>query len=96
MEYGKTYEIRMIEDRIGFADDPSIDSIVVSAETEGAVDEIDRMRKEKSLPPLKVFRVDMVLDEEGVKISSTRIAKGEIDSDGTARSEETGRGVEGS
>ncbi|MGA1822849.1 MAG: phosphopantetheine adenylyltransferase [Thermoplasmatota archaeon] len=94
-EFGKSYEIRMIDDGIGFADDASIDSIVVSSETESAVEEINSRRREKNLPPLKVFKLDMVLDQGGLKISSTRIVEGEINPDGTVRSEEAGREVEG-
>lgn len=95
-EYGKTYEIRMIDDPIGFADDPSVDSIVVSAETERTVEEIDRRRRERSLPPIRVFKVDMVLDIWGRRISSTRISDGEIDRDGGIVSGKDDGGVDGS
>ncbi len=79
MEYGVEFSIREIHDRLGFAVNEGMDSIVVSKETEQTVDDIDIERSRRCLKPLRRFVIDMVLDEKGDKISSTRVATGEID-----------------
>lgn len=79
MEYGIEFSIREINDRLGFAVNEGMDSIVVSKETEQTVDDIDIERNRRGLKPLRRFVIDMVLDEKGNKISSTRVATGEID-----------------
>jgi len=89
-EFDRTYEIRMIEDQVGFAHEPYVHSIVVSAETEGAVVQIDKIRAARSIPPLCVYKVDMVLDDEGGRISSTRVSVGEIDGEGKVGSRSEG------
>jgi pantetheine-phosphate adenylyltransferase len=62
--------------------DEGIEAIIVSDETEKVAYEINRIRREKSLEPLKVVSVKMVLAENGKPISSTRIRRYEIDRDG--------------
>lgn len=80
--YGVDYTIREISDRFGFAVKEDIDAIVVSKETEPTIDEIDKERINRGLPPLKRFVMNMVLDDRGSRISSTRVSKGEIDGEG--------------
>ena len=62
--------------------DREIDAIVVSRETAKRAWEINELRKKKGLLPLTVKLVDMVLAEDGIPISTTRINRGEIDRDG--------------
>jgi pantetheine-phosphate adenylyltransferase len=81
-QYSADYTIREISDRFGFAVKEEIDAIVVSRETEPTTDEIDKERIKRGLEPLKRYVVDMVLDDKGSKISSTRVEKGEIDREG--------------
>lgn len=59
-----------------------LDAIVVSKETELRAHEINEKRRDKGLPPLKVFVIDMILAEDYFPISSTRIWLEEIDREG--------------
>lgn len=89
------YTIMEINDRYGFATMPEIDSIVVSEETECTVDEIDEVRSRKGIPRLKRFVIGMVTDSNGVGISSTRVASGEIDLEGNPLNGPSGKGMKG-
>jgi len=60
----------------------TVDALVVSRETEPRAREINRLRVEAGLQPLEVVVVDMVLAEDGLPISTTRIRAGEIDREG--------------
>ncbi len=60
----------------------ALDAIIVSEETKGRAEEINRMREEKNFTPLKTHLVPLVLAEDSCPISSTRIRKGEIDAEG--------------
>lgn len=82
-EWGRDVEIRRFDDEYGFADDdPTLDGLVVSPETDDLVDDINRLREERGLAPLEPIVVDHVLAEDGEPISSTRIVRGEIDEHG--------------
>jgi len=61
---------------------PNIQAIVVSDETKIRVDMIKNLRIMKGLLPLDVIVVNIILAEDGLPISSTRIRRGEIDLDG--------------
>lgn len=56
-----------------------IEGIVVSEETEPRAEEINVLRVEKGKRPLLIFCIMMVLAEDGMPISSTRIRKQEVD-----------------
>jgi pantetheine-phosphate adenylyltransferase len=58
------------------------ETLVVSRETEARAREINQKRKAKGLPPLRVIVIDMVLAENHMPISSTRIKQKEIDREG--------------
>ncbi len=60
----------------------SLDAIVVSKETEPRAHEINEKRRSKGLPPLMIIVIDMILAEDYIPISSTRICMGEIDHEG--------------
>ncbi|QLD88741.1 pantetheine-phosphate adenylyltransferase [Natronomonas salina] len=82
-EWDRDFEIREFDDEYGFADDdPSLDGLVVSPETDDLVDDINRRREERGMDPLEPIVVDHVLAEDGEPISSTRIVRGEIDEHG--------------
>jgi pantetheine-phosphate adenylyltransferase len=82
-EWGIDVEIRELDDEYGFATtDPSLDAIVVSPETDETVAEINRRREERGLEPLETIVVPYEVAEDGERISSTRIVRGEIDEHG--------------
>jgi len=59
-----------------------IEAIVVSRETELRAKELNTLRKKRGLKPLKIIVIDMVLAEDKIPISTTRIKYGEIDRNG--------------
>lgn len=71
-----------LEDPYGSALTEDYDFIVVSPETHPVAAKINQLRKEQGLKPIAIVRVDYVLAEDGKPISSTRIARGEIDAHG--------------
>jgi pantetheine-phosphate adenylyltransferase len=60
----------------------AIKSIVVSRETETRAYELNLIRKQNGLPPLKVIVIEMVPAQNHIPISTTRIRCGEIDREG--------------
>lgn len=60
----------------------SADAIVATPETRSNCEEINRMRVSNELPELTVLEVPHMLDYSGKIISSSRIRRGKIDSDG--------------
>jgi len=56
-----------------------IEGIIVSEETEPRAEEINRIRRAKSLRPLLIVCIIMVLAEDGKPIPSTRIRRQEVD-----------------
>ena len=63
-------------------EDPSIEALVTSPFTHFRGIEINELRVKKGLKPLKVVVCPLVVAEDGKPLSSTRIARGEISSDG--------------
>lgn len=61
---------------------PEVEAIVVSRETAARVPIANSLRATKGYPPLRVEVVDYVLAGDDRPISSTRIRKGEIDTEG--------------
>ena len=80
--HDREFEIRRLEDPTGIATEPEFDAIVVSPETEAGAEQINEIREERGLSPLRVEVVDHVPAEDGERISSTRIVRGEIDAHG--------------
>jgi pantetheine-phosphate adenylyltransferase len=81
--WDREVEIRRVDDEYGFADDdPSLDALVVSPETDEEVAEINRRREERGMDPLEPMVVPYEYAEDGERISSTRIVEGEIDEHG--------------
>ena len=81
--WGRRVEFRRIDDEAGFADDePTLDALVVSPETVPEVEEISDIRRERGMDPLVAVVVPYTYAEDGERISSTRIVRGEIDEHG--------------
>ncbi len=81
-QFGKNYEIVEIHDKYGPALEIPSGAIVVSTETLGTAKEINSMRVEKGLEPLKIYQIPMVYAEDLMPISSHRIRDGKIDEEG--------------
>lgn len=82
-EWNRATEIRKFTDEYGFADDdPSLDALVVSPETDQEVAEINHRRSARGMEPLTPIVVSYTYAADGNPISSTRIVKGEIDEHG--------------
>jgi inosine/xanthosine triphosphatase len=74
-----------IDDAYGRSLEERYDAIVVSQETASRVDEINRLRRRRGLKPLKAFVVPFVHSEDGLRLSATRIATGDVDARGRRR-----------
>jgi len=92
-EYDREFEVRRLEEPTGIATEPGFDALVVSPETETGGKRINEIRRDRELDPLDIEVVGHVHAEDGAKISSTRIVRGEIDEHGNVTPESTGRGL---
>jgi pantetheine-phosphate adenylyltransferase len=80
---GRRYTIAKLDDYFGPGiATPDVQAIVVSRETAKRVSIANALREAKGYPPLEVVVVDFVLADDSAPISSTRIRKGEIDTEG--------------
>lgn len=59
-----------------------VEALVTSSETSFQGDILNKLRAEKSLPEVEIVIVPMVLAKDGKRISTSRIKKSEIDSEG--------------
>ncbi len=77
------YEITKLNDSFGpLMISGYVDCLVVSSETEEKGKTINRLRAELGLPAIDVVLVKLVLAEDGIPISSSRIISNEIDENG--------------
>ena len=67
--------IRPIKDKYGPSVEEEFDAIVVSPETVKTAEEINKIRKEKGMMPVKITQIPFVLANDGFPISSSRIKK---------------------
>lgn len=82
--WGREVEFRELTSEYDIAeDDPSIDALVVSPETAPELEAINDRRRDRDLEPISGIVAPYVLADDGERISSTRIVKGEIDEHGT-------------
>jgi pantetheine-phosphate adenylyltransferase len=56
-----------------------LEGILVSEETEARAEEINMIRVQRGKKPLLIFVMKMILADDGVPISSTRVRKQEVD-----------------
>ncbi|MEW6042843.1 MAG: pantetheine-phosphate adenylyltransferase [Thermoproteota archaeon] len=79
----KSYVISKLENDFGPAViEGDVQALVVSYETSSQGDVLNKLRKQKNLPVVKVVIVPLVLAQDGKRISSTRIRNSEIDAQG--------------
>jgi pantetheine-phosphate adenylyltransferase len=80
--YTASYEITELTDTRGpAATDEDIDALIASPESKAQrrAHEINRQRLDQGLTPLEIHTAPFVVAEDGTRISSTRIRRGEID-----------------
>ena len=77
-------EIRVIKisDQCGSSIYEDFDYIVVSPETEPMAQKINRLRGKRRLKPIEISIIPYLLAQDQIRISSTRISEGTIDSHG--------------
>ncbi len=77
------YHITKLDDRFGpLMTSNNTDCLVVSSETEEKGKAINHLRTKLGLPPIDIVPVKMILAEDGLPISSSRIRSNEIDVNG--------------
>jgi pantetheine-phosphate adenylyltransferase len=91
-EYDREFEVRKLEEPTGIATEPQFDVLIVSPETMEGGERINEIRRERGYDPLRIEVVDHVPAEDGKRISSTRIVRGEIDEHGNLTPDREGRG----
>lgn len=84
-EYDREYKIFVLDHPTQKAvETENFDAIIISPEgkVDERVQEINEQRKENGYAPLETITAEMMFAEDGGRISSTRIIKGEIDEHG--------------
>ncbi|MFQ6025053.1 MAG: phosphopantetheine adenylyltransferase [Nitrosopumilaceae archaeon] len=77
------YQISRLENDFGPAvTEGAVEALVVSEETRGQGEALNKLRSEKNLSLVEKIIVPMVLAKDGISISTTRIRKSEIDIEG--------------
>ncbi len=89
--HDREFEVRRLDEPTGIATEPEFDYLVVSPETVEGARRVNDHREERGLDPLEIVVVEHVPAEDGERISSTRITRGEIDEHGNLTPEATGR-----
>ncbi|RLM57551.1 phosphopantetheine adenylyltransferase [Halobellus sp. Atlit-31R] len=90
--YSREFEVRELTEPTGIATEEKFDALIVSPETRDGGERINEIRRERGYDPLEIEVVGHVSAEDGKRISSTRIVRGEIDRHGNVTPERDGRG----
>ncbi|MHB8585634.1 MAG: inosine/xanthosine triphosphatase [Thermoplasmatota archaeon] len=75
-------DVGPIEDTVGRALEPAFQAIAVTPDTVPGAIEINRQRLIAGLPPLQVLVAPLILAEDGLPVSATRIRGHEVDREG--------------
>lgn len=79
----RKWKVFQLDDPYGpFGTDPSVEAIIVTPESLPRAERGNLLRTRKGLKPVDILMVPLVLAEDGIRISSTRIRKKEIDEEG--------------
>ena len=81
-EFGREFEVRLLDEPTGIAVEPPFDHLVVSPETKRGGDLVNDVRRDRGLEPLDLHVVPHVRAADGGILSSTRIVNGEVDEHG--------------
>jgi pantetheine-phosphate adenylyltransferase len=77
-------QILALSDRYGpTINNGEIEALVVSKKSEAITGKINELRMSNGLKPLEIVSIDMVLAQDRIPISTTRIRRGRIDREGT-------------
>src|SRR6267143_6538386 len=77
------FEISKLDNDFGPAVlEKEVEALVVSEETTGQGNILNKLRHERQLPPVEIVSVPMVLATDGKRISTSRIKDSEIDAEG--------------
>ncbi len=76
------FTVKQLDDPYGPSAYKDYDAIVVSKETEDNAKKINEVRRGNGLQPLRILTIDLITAQDGLPISTTRIMKSEIDSEG--------------
>jgi pantetheine-phosphate adenylyltransferase len=90
-EHDREFTIRELSEPTGIAVEEQFDALIVSPETAGGGERINEIREQRGFDSLRIEVVDHVPAEDGERISSTRIVRGEIDEHGDVTPERSGR-----
>jgi pantetheine-phosphate adenylyltransferase len=77
--YTAEWNVEPLSDRYGSALDADFDILVVSEETFPVAVEINELRRQRGRRKVDLHEISCVLAEDGRRISSTRVYRGEID-----------------
>ena len=78
-----SFQISKLENDFGPAVlEKDVKALVVSDETSNQGDKLNKLRKERKLLPVEIIVVPMVLAKDGKRVSTTRVKKSEIDTEG--------------
>lgn len=81
----KSFDVLEINDAFGPTATGNYDVIVVSKNTREIAEALNWARKKSGLKKIKIIEIDIVMAEDHIPITSTRIMKGEIDKNGIVR-----------
>jgi len=90
-EHDREFEIHELTEPTGIATEPRFDYLIVSPETVAGGERVNDLRRQNGDDPLEIVVVDHVPAEDGNRISSTRIVRGEIDEHGNVTPEASPR-----
>jgi len=80
------FEISKLDNDFGPAVlEKEVEALVVSEETVGKGQILNKLRDERQLPSVEIVSVPMVLATDGTRISTSRIKNSEIDAEGNLR-----------
>lgn len=81
--YRGRYTIIRLDDEFGpTLDRGEIEVLFVSKETEYKAHQLNMLRRKNGLKELSIISIDMILADDGKPISTSRIRRGEIDTNG--------------
>ena len=79
----RQFQISKLENDFGPAMfEKDVQALIVSEETQDSGQALNEMRAGKNLPPVMIISIPMTLAEDGTRISTTRIKRHEIDTEG--------------